>query len=1274
MLLIFLGSTITASAQLLGGMPIHKKAGGCANQGTLASQDFDCDGIINSIDLDDDNDGIVDTEEQGFTSTQTAASKAGVLVTMPSNVSYGLHPFHSPSATLQVLVDGDASFYGIAFSGTYVSQEFLRLEFPTPKCITSFTYNGLLNGFMAGGSEYKVQGSNDASTWDEVSPWLIWPSSSNFTHNFASNSKAYKYYRIYAGYVTPVNGCDLSEISFNEKATLTTLDTDNDGKINSFDIDADADGCSDAIEGAALIVAADVSPTGSLLGSVSSTGVPTKVGFGQLKNYSQNNTVNTCTAVDTDNDQIADVEDTDDDNDGIPDVDEAVNTTIVTLETHTSFGLTSPTYNVNGTNAPDGLVIDLLFLDNNFNVQINGVWIAGSELGFDDVPGNGSVDGWSETRFVSDRKSHGSPGIGVIWQLSADPLIRVRVSPNGKVTLLGRRCNTCALEPMEIKGDRPQFNTIPYNLTGNNTVVLSQSGAPSVGPTHAYWRLSGVNHATADTDGDGIPNRRDIDSDADGCFDARESGGVDANNNGVLDGTGISTQGLVTGGSGGYDGITGNELTNHKFNLSLASVVVNPASISARIELSATVQSATTFTGGVPNYNTASTTGITYQWYDGNPASGGVALTNSGVYSGVTGSTLYISNTSGLSGKQYYVIVSHTNIVCSETRSATLTVVDPCTVGAIVGTPTANDPDGDGINNACDFDDDNDGILDIDEQGASITTNMRTPTQGVILSHPSNVTWGAHPWNGNGIYGVFDEWDGYGVAPGGTLSNNEWMRVTFPTPIIMTYWETAHICWAPTFSLSSVYKIQASNDGTNWTDLTPNLTWKQNMSGVYGCSNIDEFTNNRMAYKHYRYYGISGAAGGGFANEFVFKHTEIGTKAVVDAVSSSFSYINSGNLAGVNDPYISGATGWSGASNTSTNQFVGMMFPRPFKILGVSTKGRGDADEWVGSYELLATKDGTNWVSIGIFGGNGDRNSVAYRRVSDADITWTGARIRPLSWNGRPSLRFQFDVGNPDGVNTDGDGMVDRLDLDSDGDGCFDAIEGGASFNNTNLVSGRLSGGVNQLGVPTLATDRGQSIGYSINSSFNACTDTDNDGTPDVDDLDDDNDGITDANEKNCTATNLDPNPLSLNYVDSGSWTGNHNNPLLNGTVNPACWAGGSGTSTTQFVGMKFEGPFKITGVRTQGRGDAAQWLLTYELEGTKDGVNWVSMGTFTGNTDQNTVIYRSVSNTEADWRGVRIRPLTWNGHPSFRFQFELCNPVDRDTDGDGIVDRLDPN
>ena len=53
-----------------------------------------------------------------------------------------------------------------------------------------------------------------------------------------------------------------------------------------------------------------------------------------------------------------------------------------------------------------------------------------------------------------------------------------------------------------------------------------------------------------DTDGDGIPNYLDTDSDGDGCTDAQEAGYTDADGDGVVDGTGISANGTVTGSDG----------------------------------------------------------------------------------------------------------------------------------------------------------------------------------------------------------------------------------------------------------------------------------------------------------------------------------------------------------------------------------------------------------------------------------------------------------------------------------------------------------------------------------------------------------------------------------------------------------------------------------------------------------------------------------------------------------------------------------------------------
>lgn len=67
---------------------------------------------------------------------------------------------------------------------------------------------------------------------------------------------------------------------------------------------------------------------------------------------------------------------------------------------------------------------------------------------------------------------------------------------------------------------------------------------------------------------------------------------------------------------------------------------------------------------------------------------------------------------------------------------------------------------------------------------------------------------------------------------------------------------------------------------------------------------------------------------------------------------------------------------------------------------------------------------------------------------------------------------------------TDNDGRANALDLDSDKDGCPDAIEGGANFINTDVYgSDRLIGGVDGNGVPIVASSNGQSVGFSTDAS-----------------------------------------------------------------------------------------------------------------------------------------------------------------------------------------------
>ncbi|MHA7060189.1 DUF7507 domain-containing protein, partial [Aquimarina sp. M1] len=137
-------------------------------------------------------------------------------------------------------------------------------------------------------------------------------------------------------------------------------------------------------------------------------------------------------------------------------------------------------------------------------------------------------------------------------------------------------------------------------------------------------------------------------------------------------------------------------------------------------------------------------------------------------------------------------------------------------------------------------------------------------------------------------------------------------------------------------------------------------------------------------------------------------------------------------------------------------------------------------------------------------------------------------------------------------TNSDNDSIPDHLDADSDNDGCFDALEGDGSILASQVDgSGQITGGVNNTsGIPNSA-GTGQSDVSSTNSAvtggqcdddndgvvndndvcpgFDDTVDSDNDSVPNDCDQDDDNDGILDVDEGNCTSAQIE-----WNHNDSG--------------------------------------------------------------------------------------------------------------------------------------------
>lgn len=141
-------------------------------------------------------------------------------------------------------------------------------------------------------------------------------------------------------------------------------------------------------------------------------------------------------------------------------------------------------------------------------------------------------------------------------------------------------------------------------------------------------------------------------------------------------------------------------------------------------------------------------------------------------------------------------------------------------------------------------------------------------------------------------------------------------------------------------------------------------------------------------------------------------------------------------------------------------------------------------------YRVVAdgSEDGANTGSFR-WASDGPASSVSFSTTNTA--TWGNA----VTFSVMPLL------------DTDGDTVPNKLDLDSDNDGIPDLVEATASTPQP-FTNGRYNGSSDANGQPGVLS------GTAIDP-----VDTDNDGTPDFLDLDTDNDGIPDALEARTTAT-----------------------------------------------------------------------------------------------------------------------------------------------------------
>ena len=362
-------------------------------------------------------------------------------------------------------------------------------------------------------------------------------------------------------------------------------DSDADGVVDSLDLDSDNDGLLDLLESGVLNAATLDANNDGRMDSGNTVGangladvVETAVDNGVL-NY------NNGSVVDTDGDGVEDFRDLDSDNDGIPDVIEAggsdgdgdgvIGTGIPTVDANglaDSSGMTPTDSDADG--RPDMLELDA---DNDGILDLveaggNDADNDGLVDGFVDTNGDGFDDGITSTSLpLTDSDGNGIPdyqdngdadndGIvdsidldddndGIPDSLEGDGL--VDSDSDGIADSLDLDSDNDGLfDVIESGIENPELLDSDNDGRIDNTNSGGNNGLADVVETAVDNGVLNYNNGSViDTDGDGVADFRDLDSDNDSIPDVIESAGSDPDGDGIL-GSGtpvVNKDGLITG-------------------------------------------------------------------------------------------------------------------------------------------------------------------------------------------------------------------------------------------------------------------------------------------------------------------------------------------------------------------------------------------------------------------------------------------------------------------------------------------------------------------------------------------------------------------------------------------------------------------------------------------------------------------------------------------------------------------------------------------------------
>lgn len=548
---------------------------------TSSNQDFDGDGIVNSADTDDDNDGILDTVECTYPTTPASGStnlfysyylsgNFNATVSNTGNITSASAISQGPGLTANGVFDGYSNYLKItnvnatSLAASIANNEYVQSTFTTTSKLTAFLYY-IQAFYWNTESDYKwaLQISDDNfSTYTSLNSDL---SKNTGSLSGTSNVGAERAHDIVDFYLKPNTTYKLRMYFWGNSGTIrfddfklfgyNDCDSDKDAIPNKFDLDSDGDGCPDAIEGSENYTYADLkniqtvnpSYTGgnSGTGYIGTSASPVYTNLGNTSNAqgsplvkgtnvqqglgdSQNVNVNFCsgTSIDTDHDGIPDVTDIDDDNDGVLDTTEGY---VCSTTTNTK---------------------NLSFVSHNIPAQgtafCNGMqnsYTAVGPTGY--LKTENDITGTYTVNFTYSGLTAGKPATfqyryffdnvdgnhGVTGPSTSNAKL------TGKVYLDNTLVRTIICQGSNYYSGSPAWNSLfTYDFTpatSSGTVKLEITFErlngycnviPEVGFDSAQMMQNTTNCTSVDSDNDGIPNHLDLDSDNDGCSDASEAG------------------------------------------------------------------------------------------------------------------------------------------------------------------------------------------------------------------------------------------------------------------------------------------------------------------------------------------------------------------------------------------------------------------------------------------------------------------------------------------------------------------------------------------------------------------------------------------------------------------------------------------------------------------------------------------------------------------------------------------------------------------------------